>query len=48
MERGKKAITFPKFIPVEQKTLSQILAWKDEKEAIENCEMKQKNMSQNL
>ena len=35
MERGKKAITFPKFIPVEQKTLSQILAWKDEKEAIE-------------
>ena len=35
MERGKKAITFPKFIPVEQKTLSQILSWKDEKEAIE-------------
>ena len=38
MERGKKAITFPKFSPVEQKTLSQILGWKDEKEAIEKLD----------
>ena len=35
MEKGNKKITFPKFIPVEQKTLSQILAWKEEKETIE-------------
>ena len=35
MEKGKKKITFPKFVPVEQKTLSQILEWKDEKETIE-------------
>ena len=31
MEKGNKKITFPKFVPVEQKTLSQILEWKDEK-----------------
>ena len=35
MEKKKKKITIPKYIPVEQKTLSQMLAWKEEKETIE-------------
>ena len=47
MEKGNKKITFPKFIPVEQKTLSQILAWKEEKETIEKLKNETKELVTN-
>ena len=47
MEKGNKKITFPKFIPVEQKTLSQILAWKEEKETIEKLKNETKEFVTN-
>ena len=47
MEKGNKKITPAKPIPVEQKTLSQILAWKEEKETIEKLKNETKEFVTN-